>query len=185
MARSLCGVPGLINASSAHSRTGSESTEDQRSKQVTVASYTTPMEHYDGIYSIPYIDFQSPANQIYKDESEDNNGSEKIILSNRIADYIFGRKECTFVGQESELSSAEPEALCCDGGATSSLSSSFLNCTDITERAVRIHTAQGGTVMATTHVCLKTYYVRDRTGKLRPITTKTYIVQNLKHDLSS
>ena len=109
----------------------------------------------------------------------------KIILSKRIADYIFGREECAFVGQESELSSAEPEALCCDGGATSSLSSSFLNCTDITERAVPISTAQDGTVMTTTHVCLKTYYVRDRTGELRPITTKTYIVKNLKHDLLS
>jgi hypothetical protein len=32
MARSLCGVPGLINGGSAHSRTGSETTEDQGSK---------------------------------------------------------------------------------------------------------------------------------------------------------
>lgn len=94
MARSLCGVPGLINDGSAHSRTGSETTVNQGSKQVTVASYTTPMEHYDGIYSMPYIDFQSPANQESEDESEDNNGSEKIILSKRIADYIFGREEC-------------------------------------------------------------------------------------------
>ena len=39
--------------------------------------------------------------------------------------------------------------------------------------------------MMTTHVCLKTYYVRDRTGDLRPLTTKTYIVKNLKHDLLS
>ena len=61
--------------------------------------------------------------------------------------------------------------------ATSSWSSSFLNCTDITERAVPIHTARGGTVMTTTHVCLKTYYVRNRTGELRPIATKTYIVR--------
>jgi hypothetical protein len=30
--------------------------------------------------------------------------------------------------------------------------------------------------MMTMHVCLKTYYVRDRTGELRPITTKTFIV---------
>jgi hypothetical protein len=178
-------VPGLINGGSAHSRAGSETTEDQRSKQVTVASYTTPLEYYDGVYSMPYIDFQSPANQVAKDENQDNNGSEIIILSKRIADYIFGREECAFVGQESELDQAEPEALCCDGGATSSLSSSFLNCTEITERAVPIHTAQGGTVMTTTHVCLKTYYARDRTGELRPITTKTYIVKDLKHDLLS
>ncbi len=32
MARSLCAVPGLINGGSAHSRAGSETTEDQRSK---------------------------------------------------------------------------------------------------------------------------------------------------------
>jgi len=57
MARSLCGVPGLTNGGSAHSRAGSETTEDQRSKQVTVASYTTPLEYYDGVYSMPYIDF--------------------------------------------------------------------------------------------------------------------------------
>jgi hypothetical protein len=55
----------------------------------------------------------------------------------------------------------------------------------VTERVVPIQTAQGGTVMLTTHVCLKTYFVRDRTGELRPITTKTYIVKNLKHDLLS
>ena len=59
------------------------------------------MEHYDGIYSMQYIDFQSPANQVSKDESEDNNSSEKIVLLKRIADYIssFGREEYAFVGQ--------------------------------------------------------------------------------------
>jgi hypothetical protein len=75
--------------------------------------------------------------------------------------------------------------LSCDNGATTSLSSSFLNCTEITERAVAIDTAQDGTVMMTTHVCLKTYYVRDQTGELRPITTKTFVVNKLKHDLLS
>ena len=73
MAGSLCGVPGLINGGSAHCRTGSETTEDQRSKQVTIASYMTPLEHYDGIYSMQYVDFQSPANQVSKDVYEDNN----------------------------------------------------------------------------------------------------------------
>ena len=55
MARSLCGVPGLTNGGSAHSRAGSETTDVQRSKQVTVASYTTPSEYYNGVYSMPYI----------------------------------------------------------------------------------------------------------------------------------
>ena len=83
MARSLCGVPELIHGSSAHSSTGSETTEDQRSKQVTVASCTTPLEHYEGIYSMPYDNLQSPTNQVMEDEYEDNNGSKKITRSCR------------------------------------------------------------------------------------------------------
>ena len=74
-------------------------------------------------------------------------------------------KESVYVGSESELNSAEPEALCCDVGATSSFASSFLNCSEVTERVVLIQTAQGGTVMLTTYFCLKTYYVRHQTGE--------------------
>ena len=116
------------------------------------------------------------------------NSSEKKLISKRFADYIFGREEWqlsdknwNLIRQNQKRYAVMAEQV----RATSSLSSSFLNCTNITERAVPIHTAQGGTVMATKHVCLKTYYVRDRTGELRPITNKTYIVKNLKHDLLS
>jgi hypothetical protein len=79
-------VPRLINVSSAHSSTEIETTEDQRSKQVTVASYTTPLEHYNGVCSIPYGNFQSPANQVLEDELEyeANNGSKQIILSKEL-----------------------------------------------------------------------------------------------------
>ena len=92
MARSLCGVPGLTNGGSAHSRAGSETTEDQRSKQVTVASYTTPLEYYDGVYSMPYIDFQSPANQVSKDGYEHNNGSEKkYFRKESLITFLEGR----------------------------------------------------------------------------------------------
>jgi hypothetical protein len=55
-----------------------------------------------------------------------------------------------------------------------------MNCSEVRERVVPIKTAQGCTVVLTTHVCLKTYFVRDRRGELRPITTKTYIVKNLQ-----
>ncbi len=40
------------------------------------------------------------------------------MISKRIADVILESKGCAFVGQESELETAEPEALCCDGRAT-------------------------------------------------------------------
>jgi hypothetical protein len=39
--------------------------------------------------------------------------------------------------------------------------------------------------MSTTHCCLKTYYVRDRLGEIRPIVLKAYVVPGLKHDLLS
>ena len=105
-----------------------------------------------------YIYFQSPANQVSRDEYEDNIGTIVLKLYFRKESLItfFGKQEHAFVEQESKLSSAEPEALRCDGGAASSISSSFLNRTDITERAVPIRTAQGGTVMTRTHVYLKT-----------------------------
>ncbi len=39
--------------------------------------------------------------------------------------------------------------------------------------------------MSTTHRCLKTYYVRDRLGEIRPIVVKEYVVPGLKHNLLS
>jgi hypothetical protein len=120
MVWSLCGVPGLNNAGSAHIRTGSEISVEQKSKQVTVASSTTPLEIHDVLYSKQYF-----KNQTFEDQNlnggHEENRMEIIRISKRIADVIFGWKESTFVGQESELESTEPEALSCDNGATSSL----------------------------------------------------------------
>jgi hypothetical protein len=144
------------------------------------------MERHEGLYSVSYNRKDLLQFKLTDAICKGKAGTEIITIpegNQGIADVIFAKKECAFFGRESELAKAEPEALCCDGGATSSLSSSFLNCSEVTERVVPIQTAQGGTVMLTTHVCLKTYFVRDRTGELRPITTKTYIVKNLKHDL--
>jgi hypothetical protein len=174
MACSLCGVRGLDIPCSAHIRTGSQTYENQRSKQVTVASSTSPYERFDGLSPIP--DYRRATLESKKLDAICRGvaGTEIIIISEKAADVICDQSagECAYVGRESEIDSAEPEALCCDGGATSSLSSSLMNCSEVTERVVPIQTAQGGTVMLTTHVYFKTYFVR--TGELRPITTKTY-----------
>ena len=166
----------------AHMGSCKSAQENQEPKQVTVASSTTPPDVLDRLYSKPYHYF---VNQELEAICNGTSGTEIITIPEHIAATITGAQECAFVGRESDSDSTETEALCCDGGATSSLSSSFINCTEVKERVVPIQTAQGGTVMMTTHVCLKTYYVRDRTGELRPLTTKTYIVKNLKHDLLS
>ncbi len=66
---------------------------------------------------------------------------------------------------------------------TSMLSSSFENCTDCQPKTVEIKTAEEGVVMTTTHVCMKTYYVRSRTRENCPLTTKAIIVPSLRSDL--
>ena len=59
------------------------------------------------------------------------------------------------------------------------------NCTRCKPKVAEIQTAQGATIMSTTHLCLKTYYVRDRSGEIRPIVVKAYVVPGLKYDLLS
>jgi hypothetical protein len=58
------------------------------------------------------------------------------------------------MGRESGTESEKPEALImmiCNGGATLSLHSSFLNCAEITERVVVNQTAQGNACMLQEH----------------------------------
>jgi hypothetical protein len=97
MVWSLCGVPGLNIAGSAHIRTGSEPSVEQKKKQVTVASSMTPLEIYDGLYSKPYFKNQTFEDQILND-GHDVNDMEIITISKRIANVIFGWKESAFVG---------------------------------------------------------------------------------------
>ena len=72
----------------------------------------------------------------------------------------------------------------CDGGATCILTKTLENCTQCKPKDVEIQTVQGATIMST-HLCLKTYYVRDRFGEIRPIVVKAYVVPGLQYDLLS
>ncbi len=55
----------------------------------------------------------------------------------------------------------------------------------VKQKVVDIQTAHGATLMSTTHQDLKTYCIRDRLGKIRPIVVQAYVVPGLKHDLLS
>jgi hypothetical protein len=57
----------------------------------------------------------------------------------------------------------------------------------VTQKVVDIQTAHGATLMSTTHRCLKTYYIRDRLGKIRPssFVVLAYVIPGLIHDLLS
>ena len=77
------------------------------------------------------------------------------------------------------------DALICDGGATCTLTKSLENCTLCKPKVVDIQAAHGATIMRTTRLCFKTYFVKDRLGEIRPIIVKAYVVPGLKYDLLS
>ena len=45
--------------------------------------------------------------------------------------------------------------------------------------------SDSSTMMNSTHLCYKTYYVCDRLGEIRPIIVKAYVVPGLTHDILS
>jgi hypothetical protein len=49
-------------------------------------------------------------------------------------------------------------------------------------KVVTIQLAMAGATMKSTHAGIKTYYVYDRTGTLRQISTKAYYVKELNQD---
>ena len=110
--------------------------------------------------------------------------NEEVIISKKLADAIRYKCEFAFMGMESDPTNETPYVIC-DGGATSTLSSSFENCIDCRPKQVKINLAEGGVAMVTTHEAMKTYYFRTRTGEIRGVTTKTYITPGLRHDLLS
>ena len=70
-----------------------------------------------------------------------------------------------------------------DCGASTTISKSLFNMTDIEPKVVTIQLAMDGMTMQSTHVGNKTYYAYDRTGTIRPITTRALYVKELKQDL--
>jgi hypothetical protein len=163
MGCSPCGVRGLDIPCSAHIGTRSQTYEDQRSKQVTVVPSMTPYESFDRLY---------PTSQNRRARTScwmlSASGTEKIEISDQIADVscrnIPDENQRFSSGRESEIYSAESEALCCNSScvATSSLSFTLMNFSEVTERVVPIQTAQSCTVMLTTHICLKTLCWRSK-----------------------
>jgi hypothetical protein len=113
-------------------------------------------------------------------------GMDDIIISEKLSRAIRGECDFALVGSVTD-SNDEPESkvIIVDGGCTTSLTSSFENCADCKPRITRVKTAEGGVSMETTHVCVKTFYVRSLTGEIRSITIKSFICPTLRTDLLS
>ncbi len=138
-------------------------TMDRETYQVTEASSDTLYEIYDGLSrsalsQMTILDSIMPSTR--KHLYEDN---ETIYIPERTAQYVFEGKQFAFAATTSVHGDDE---LVVDGGATSTLTESFDNCTQIRPKVVAIQTASGSTAINTLHVCLKTYFAMDRTGQM-------------------
>ena len=162
--------------SSVCSGAGSETPMSKESKQVVIASSMTPMDVND-ISSRLETTVDVP-DSCQGPDRKGGDTAKVIIIPTETAKYIMGHAHSTFVSTRS-VSDME-DALICDGGATCTLTRTLENCTHCKSKVVDIQTAQGASLMSTTHHCLKTYYVRDRLGEIRPIVVKAYVVPGIQ-----
>ena len=54
--------------------------------------------------------------------------------------------------------------ICTDCGASMTITGSLANTTDVQAKSVIVDMAESGTSMSATHTCMKTYFVKNRTG---------------------
>ena len=139
---------------------GGETPMDLESYQVTEASSDALREIYDGLSALPTMilsDMIMPSIQRNKEDDE------IILIPERSAQYVFEGKQFAFAAITSVHGD---DALVVDGGATSTLTKSFDNCTQIRPKVVAIQTASGAMAIYTSHVCSKTHFAIDRLGSL-------------------
>ena len=70
-----------------------------------------------------------------------------------------------------------------DCGATTTLTDSLFNMTDVKPKVITIQLAGDGATIQSSYIGKKTYYIPDVTGTVRPVTTRAFYVKDLKHDL--
>ena len=151
---------------SAHVGTGSETTVEQESQQVRASGIDPSKCCVE--YAEPYIDTFYEFEPESSKKSLDFDGLTDIIISEKLSRAITKNYEFAAVGSETDPNNdPESKLIICAGGCTTTLTSSFENCADCQPRIAKIKTAEGGMVMETTHMCMKTYYVRTRTGEPR------------------
>jgi hypothetical protein len=128
----LCGLQSRDQHCNIRNETGSETAVEQLSQQVMIASPTIAMELCDG-YSTPYdSQDRQKVQEILCDYIVDDENKD-IVISEIATRAITGKAEFAFLGEEF-TSTEEIKLVTCDGGATSTLSSSFENGKDCQQR---------------------------------------------------
>ena len=140
------------------------------SKQVVIASSVTPRELNDNS-QLPETTYDLP--DIVQPTKRKGGDTDKVII---IPVETSNFTPCTSAFVSTRSIDDVEDTLICDGEATCTLTKSLENCTLCKQKVVEIQTAHGATIMRTTHLCYKTYFVKDRLGEIRPIIVKAYVV---------
>ncbi len=148
---------------------------------MTEALSNTLQEIYDGLPVLPKMPILDVIMPITKESNSVNTWDEMIYIPAEVEQYVFNGVE--FAGVSTTTIEFSYDALMDDGGATCTVTKSFGNCAQIRPNVVAIQTAYGTTSIFTTHHCLRTYLVRDRTGMIRPIAA--HHAPTYRHDLLS
>ena len=73
----------------------------------------------------------------------------------------------------------DKSAIVMDCGAFSSVIGSLINTKNVIEKITKTETADGVDSMKATHLCLKSYFMRNRMGEVKPITVHSLYVSGL------
>ncbi len=98
---------------------------------------------------------------------------------------VFGQDDTEFAAMANPEKGPDGASgiLMVDCGASTTITESLLNMTSVEPRVIAIQLAMSGATMKSAHVGMKIYCVYDKTGTLRPITTRAYYFKELNQDL--
>ncbi len=157
----------------------SEPARFEFTKVVNASEISDPADTPD-YYSTPYTWMTN--NDFRHIEPEED---EVIVIPEKFRRVFYGCDDTHFAGMAPPSNRHDDLSglLTVDCGATTTLTKELLNMTNVSPKVVTTQLAMAGATMKSTHVGIKTYYVYDRTGTLRPISTKAYYVKELNQDL--
>lgn len=177
-----CYGPVVYGGGEENCRTRGIYNSEQVNEPAVRAQQDCAAPNYD---SSPYTDIPDLV------DSEDEDDGEYVVVPKRFS-HIFSKlmrksgKEFAGMALPTNRSydlSKEKGLLTVDNGATTTLTRSLHNMTDVKQKVTTIQLAGAGMSMKATHTGRKTYYAVDVTGTIRPITTKAFYVPDLEQDL--
>ena len=145
-------------------------------KQAMASSNIAPYHQDEG----------QPIPNLSESENVGDDTEDSVIVPERFAFIFKNETERAAMARpsvQSPQSITDKSVVVMDCGASQTITESLLNSRDVIEKQTRIVTADGKEGMVSTHVCTKTYFVRNRTGEVVTLTVPSLFVRGLPQDL--